>query len=253
MSRVPSCAARGALTSLVLAGVLMAGAASAATNVGSINFTLGGKRLTSPWFQAAPYTDAFGDTLETPRGQQPALGVEVAWGRSNWPVMIALDVLHCYDDGVQRFHEIPIFSLPTTDVRRRVSTLEIGLGVRRSFTVKGWSPYLGGGGAWVRGNMIAEMSDPNAGQFGVPGPTVRGRHAAFGYWVGGGLYRRLGPRFQMGLTGRLSKARMEFPERGEVRARVGGYDFVPNTSGEKIDAGGRHIGLVLGWSFPSKK
>ena len=65
------------------------------------------------------------------------LGYLLVTSSHNWPVMIALDVLHCYDDGVQRFHEIPIFSLPTTDVRRRVSTLEIGLGVRRSFTVKG--------------------------------------------------------------------------------------------------------------------
>jgi hypothetical protein len=252
MSRVPSCAARGVLASLILAGVLMAGVAAAATNVGSINFTLGGKRLSEPWFPAAPHTSAAGDTLAT-RGQQPALGIEVSWGRSNWPVMIALDVLHCYDDGVQRFHDNPIFSIPTTDVRRRVSTFEVGLGLRRAFDLKGWSPYIGGGGSWVRGNMVAEMSDPNAGEFGVPGPTMTGRHSAFGYWVGGGLYRRLGPRFQLGLTARLSKAMMLFPERGEVRGRIGGYDLVPNTSKDKIDAGGRHIGLVVGWSFPSRK
>ena len=125
MSRVPSCAARGALTSLVLAGVLMAGAASAATNVGSINFTLGGKRLSAPWFPSAPHTNAANETLAT-RGQQPALGVELAWGRSGWPVMVALDVLHCYDDGVQRFRENPIFSIPTTDWKRGLRSVSRG-------------------------------------------------------------------------------------------------------------------------------
>ena len=250
MSRVSSTTFRFVLTMLAALGALDAGLASADGNVGSVNFTLGGKRMTGDWYLSAPQTGSFGDTL-APRSSQPALGVEITWGREGWPALIALDVLHSYDDGVQHFPANPFLLIPPANVRRRARTVEIGLGVRRAWDVKGLAPYVGAGGSWVRASIDYLMSDPSQGTYGAPGPETGGRHSKVGYWVGGGVYRHLGPRFHMGLAGRYSKAQVEFPEWSAVRGGQGGYYFIPEPS--KVEAGGRHIGLVVGWSFPRRK
>lgn len=250
MSRISSCASRFVLIMLAVLGALDAGAVSAGGPVGSINFTLGGKRLTSDWYLSEPKTDATGDTLGS-RGTQPALGIELTWGREGWPALIAIDVLHSYDDGVQRYPANPLFLIPAADVRRRARIIEFGLGVRRAWTVKGLTPYIGGGGSWVRAHFDYMMSDPSQGQFGAAGPSINGHHSGLGYWVGGGIYRRIGPRLHLGLTGRYSKAKVEFPEWNRVEGGQGGYYFATNPA--KIEAGGQNIGLAVGWSFPSRK
>jgi hypothetical protein len=94
------------------------------------------------------------------------------------------------------------------------------------------------------------MSDPSQGQFGSLGPSVGGSDAAFGYWAGGGVYRRFGPRFQIGLTGRYSKATIDLPGT-RVVGESGHYRLVPVTL-PGVDAGGKHFGIVVGWSFPNR-
>lgn len=251
MSRVPSSVVRAFLTTLVLTGALGAGAgaAFAGTDVGSINFILGRKSFTNDWNLGPPTVDS------TARVGQPALGVELTWGRQGWPAMVALDVLHSYDDGIihvpQSFIIIEgiLDTIPAYDLRLRASTLEIGLGVRRAWNILGLSPYLGAGGSWVRGNAVVEKSDPNTGQFGAPLASARSRESAFGFWAGGGIYRRIGPRFQIGLAGRYSRAIL--PKTNFI---LGGTTAPPavGTVPDLYD-GGRHINLVVGWSFPSRK
>jgi len=249
MSRVPSSAARSILTILAMLGVFGAGVAFAGQNVGSINFTLGGKSMTSDWNVSQPETDASGVPLPLGRPREPALGVEATWGRAGWPVMVALDVLHSYDDGV--VHEKATLVLPAIDLRQRASTLEIGLGVRRAVTIKGVTPYLGAGGAWVRANFIVEGSVPNQGFVSEPLGSLRAAGSAFGVWVGGGIYRRLGPRLQLGLTGRYSRAKLTFHGATAIDPD-GATTFVPGDSPE-FEAGGKHIGVIAGWSFPDRK
>lgn len=249
MSRLPSLAARLVLTTLPMLGLLGGGVAFAAKSVGSVHFTLGGKRMSSDWYVGAPRTGSPGDTL-APRASQPAIGVELTWGREGWPALIALDVLHSYDDGVQRYPANQLFQIPRTDVRRRVRTLEIGLGARRSWNVKGFSPHLGAGGSWVRGHFAFEMSNPDQGAYGAPGPRIGDKRTTLGFWVGGGLYRPLGPRLQIGLAGRYSKAKLTFSEWSQVRGEQGGYVFVPDAN--EVEAGGSHIGVAVGWSFPRR-
>jgi hypothetical protein len=241
MSRVPSAVVRAILISLVLTGALGAGVAFAGTDVGSINFILGRKSLTNDWNVGLPTVDT------TARVGQPSLGVELTWGRQGWPAMIALDLLHSYDDGI--IHFPAFFTIPAVDQRVRARTLEIALGVRRAWNVIGISPYLGGGLSWVGGQFGVEISDPNAGQFGVLTASAHGREAKFGYWAGGGIYRRIGPRFQIGLAGRYSKVTLPATALildGSTPSLVVGT--VP-----ELDAGGRHVNLVVGWSFPSRK
>jgi len=241
MPRVPSSAVRAILISLLLTGALGTGAAFAATDVGSINFILGRKSLTNDWNLGPPTTDS------TARVGQPTLGVELTWGREGWPAMVALDILHSYDDGI--IHVPQFFTIPAFDQRLRARTIEIGLGARRSWNVLGWSPYLGAGGSWVRGNIEVEIIDPNAGQSGTLTAYAHSRASAFGYWAGAGLYRRLGLRFQIGLAARYSKATLPATA---VVVEQGTLPFGVTTTPE-LDGGGRHVNLVVGWSFPGRK
>ena len=95
-----------------------------------------------------------------------------------------------------------------------------------------------------------EMSDPSQGQFGAPGATLGGHDSAPGYWVGGGLFRPIGQRFQIGLAGRYSRATLTIPS-SAVQGQQGGYYFVGGDT--EVQAGGRHVGLVVGWTFPGRK
>jgi len=247
MSRVPSAVVRTILTSLVWTGALGAGVAHAGTDAGSINFILGYKSLTKDWYLGPPIVTIRGELLEPGRANQPTLGVEMTWGRQGWPAMIALDLYHSYDDGIFNF---PGFAtIPAFDLRRRARTLEVALGVRRAWNVVGFSPYLGAGGSWIGGQYAVELSDPYAAPFGELTASARGREAAFGYWAGGGIYRRIGSRFQIGLAGRYSKATLPaFALHLDGTTPPLAVDTVP-----ELDAGGRIINLVVGWSFPSRK
>lgn len=243
MSRAASSAVRAILTSLVLTAALGAGAgaAFAGTDVGSVNFILGRKSLTNDWTMGPGTQDT------TARVGQPSLGFELSWGRQGWPVMVAFDVLHSYDDGI--IHIPAFFTSPAIDLVRSGRTVEVGLGLRRSFSVLGWSPYLGAGGSWVRGDLTVKVIDPNAGQFGAVTSAAHARATAFGYWAGGGLVRRIGPRFQIGLAGRYSKATL--PATAVILDQ--GTLPIGVTTTPELDGGGRHINLVVGWSFPVRR
>jgi hypothetical protein len=244
MSRVRSSVVNAVLASL-LTSALLVGAALAA-DVGSFHFTVGRKSLTKDWYLGPPNFDATGQFHEPGRAGQYSLGLETTWGRDSWPVQIAFDVFHSYDDGI--IHVPAFFTTPAFDERLRASTFEAALGLRRSWDVLGLTPYLGAGGSWIRPNYVIEISNPNAGAFGTLLGSARMAEPAFGFWAGGGFYRKIGPRLQLGLEGRYSKATIPAAPL-----------FVDGTNGQvvshlpELDAGGRAINLVAGWSFPARK
>jgi len=247
MSRVPSAVVRAILISLVSTGALGAGVACAGTDAGSINFILGYKNLSKDWYLGPPIVTIRGELLEPGRVNQPTLGLELTWGREGWPAMIALDLYHSYDDGI--FHFPGFATFPAFDQRLRARTLEVAVGARRAWNVIGFSPYLGAGGSWIGGQFAVEVSDPYGAPFGELSAAARGREAKFGYWAGGGIYRRIGPRFQIGLAGRYSKATLPaFALHLDGTTPPLAVGMVP-----ELDAGGRNIHLVVGWSFPSRK
>lgn len=227
-------------------------AAVVRADVGAVDFTLGYKQLSPDWVVGAPQIGAAGDTLAPDDPSQPGLGIETSWGRQGWPVWLAFDVMHTYDDGVQVYPPINvgIGIIPRAAVRRRASTLELGAGVRRQWTVlNAWAPYLGAGGSWVRATVIDDVIDPAQGDFGTVVLSQRGNDSAIGWWVGGGLMRRVGPRFRFGLTARYTSARVTLPET-RVLGELPYYRFTGVQ--REVEAGGRHIGLVLGWAFPGR-
>jgi hypothetical protein len=58
--------------------------------------------------------------------------------------------------------------------------------------------------------------------------------SALGLWIGGGIYWRLGSRFNIGLAARYSSASVEL-------------------FGVDVEAGGPMYGMLLGWGWPASK
>ena len=244
MSRVASIVFRSAFLLLASLGSLGATGALASTDVGSINFTAGYKNLTSDWNLDQLQYDVYGQPLPQDRALQPALGLETTWGRKAWPVHVAFDIQNSSDDGL--WHVPAFFTEPAYDLRLRANVLEVGLGARRAFDLKWITPYLGAGGLWARAKVEVDVSDPNSGQFGTPTGHGHARSSSLGYWVGGGLYRRLGPRFQMGVAYRYSKATLDAKP-----FTVDSGSIPSNTGFPAVDGGGRTINFIVGWSYPS--
>jgi hypothetical protein len=134
--------------------------------------------------------------------EQDAYGVEVSWGDESWPFLIATDYLVSND-------EQGIFEGTTT---------ELDVGVRKIWEKGRVRPYIGGGIAFINGEI--EISGSGSDD-----------DSAIGGWIGGGVLWRLGPRFNLGFSARVSRAE-------------------PELFGIDAESGGEFVGVALGWSWP---
>lgn len=117
---------------------------------------------------------------------QGSVGVISDFGKRNWPVSIAADLLFAgtvHESGVNE---------------DTGGTMEIHLGARKIFTLENSSfrPYVGGGVALVS----AMLENENAGV------KVEDDDTAIGAWVGAGTYYAVTPSFNLGIDVRYSKA-----------------------------------------------
>jgi hypothetical protein len=189
------------LATLVLLFVLAPGDARAEAK-GEANFVLGGKMLDE-------------DDWE-PTEEQREFGVELSWGAKDWPIFIATDLLGAVSNE-------DVFDPLLGNVELTARTRELAVGVRKIWEAGAARPYLGGGLALLWAEAEADTSFFGSGSEDGSGG---------GLWFGGGIYWRLGSRFNIGVAGRIS--------RGEVD--LGGVD---------VQAGGNHLGLILGWGWPA--
>ena len=170
----------------------------ALSGTGNVNFFLGQKYLKeSDW---------------EPVEDQPEFGAEISFGGESWPVLIAVDVFGSTNEE----------TISGIDIEG--STAEIGVGVRRIWEPGRTRPYIGGGLALV----VAEFE----GRFS--GVTLSEDDTGIGAWVGGGVFWRLGSRFNLGIAARYSKAEVT----------IFGVD---------AEAGGTHVGILLGWGWPASQ
>ncbi len=132
--------------------------------------------------------------------EQDAYGVEFSWGDESWPFLIAIDFLSSNDE----------------QGNLEGTTREIDVGVRKIWERGRVRPYIGGGFAFIKGEVEGGPSDDDS---------------AVGGWIGGGVLWRLGPRFNLGFSVRVSRAEPE----------LFGIDF---------ESGGEFVGVALGWSWP---
>ena len=143
-----------------------------------------------------------------PNDSQGEFGAEVTWGGSDWPIAFATDI-------VASSAAADIIGVEVKD-----QSSELAFGVRKIWEAGHARPYIGGG--------IAKLAvQREAGGVKVDDSTL-------GAWIGGGIFWRLGSRFNIGLAARIS--------RGQV-----------TLNGTDTEAGGSHAGLILGWGWPAHK
>jgi len=150
-----------------------------------------------------------------PLEDQPEAGVELTWGDSLWPILIATDILRSSDDGT-----VDAFPIGKIDIEG--STIELDVGMRKIWEKENVRPFLGGGIAVARAKI---GFDALGLSFSEDGDGV-------GAWIGGGVFWRVGSRVNLGISGRFSS----------VDVTIDGEDF---------KAGGSHLGLLLGWGWPA--
>lgn len=191
---------RIALGLIVVAAVLSAFVPAKADADGHVNFFLGQKSLDSDdW---APIDDQF------------EFGAVMSFGQDAWPVHIAVDVLASVgqeDLGGGTFTG---------------STFEVDAGVRKIWKKGKTLPYVGAGVSVV--GAAAKLETP----FG----DTDGDGSGFGFWAGGGVFWRLGERFNIGLDVRYSDAKVDL-------------DFGSGVVARDVNAGGLQYGLLLGFGW----
>ena len=178
---------------VVIVMVLLSATSHAQQWTGNVNGLLGGKQLDrDDWGSAAAQTE---------------IGILVDFGKTQWPVSIAIDLLRS---------DIPfaeLFSFSDGE------TTELNLGVRKIWDQRARTrPYIGGGLAIISADISAR----------VLGVFVSENDAGEGLWIDGGVYWTLGEALNVGLDFRYSQADITF-------------------SGFDADAGGRHTALLLGY------
>jgi len=186
---------------LALSILLLASPVTAAFAGGDANFLLGAKPLDkNDW---------------DPVQDQGAFGAEVTFGRNTWPVWIAVD--YFVSAAVEERVPINIGGFVTSgDITG--TTFEFDFGIRKIWGKKRTRPFLGGGVGVVGATYDADVTDDSDQTAAV--------------WAGGGVFWRLGRRFNLGGTVRWSDAQVTL------------FD-------NDVQAGGVTYGLLLGWGWPA--
>jgi hypothetical protein len=163
-----------------------------------VNFVLGQKMLDEDdWKDPGTGADL---------SDQPEFGVCSTFGKEGWPVQIALDLTASVDD------------VTLGGIEVEGSTSELAAGIRKIWKKNKARPFFGGGLAMVNGEF-------DIGGFSFDDDAV-------GYWIDGGVFWRLGRRFNLGIEARFSRAEITL-------------------FGVDGEAGGEHIGLILGFGKAS--
>lgn len=155
---------------------------------------------------------------------QNEVGLEFDFKNAGWGVSLALDVLVSWDEQTERITIRDGFGNEITSFKADVKgyTVETDAGLRyihERFPVK---PFLGGGLSMVYAK--AEVD--------IPGDKIDDSDIGVGLWVNGGVYATLFERVNLGFEGRWSSAEVDFD------------DF-----GNDTDAGGWHLGVLIGYHW----
>lgn len=205
---------------VVAAAVLFAAGSAAVQAETNLNFVLGKKYL---------------DSDDWPVGDnQGSLSFLSTFGPRSWPVQIAVDLMT--SGFAESSFEIdrPGVEITGDDVVQ--ATYELGVGVRKIWRTGRARPFVGGGLAiiWARqGRVEFLLPPPEVGHPDViprPPMIISEEDEAPGAWLDGGIFWRLGKRFNIGLEARYSRAELSF-------------------TGREVQAGGFNLGLILGWGW----
>lgn len=172
---------------------------------GHVNFFIGQKSLDS-------------DDWE-PADKQPEFGAIMSFGNTDWPIHIAVDVM---TSAKEEDVDDPFFGSATLTA----ATIEGSFGARKIWNAGNVRPYVGGGIALISAGV----------EFEELGITVDASDTAVGPWISGGVFWRLGSRFNLGFDVRWSSAEVDL-------------DFGDGFVAEDVKAGGLHGGITLGFGW----
>jgi outer membrane protein with beta-barrel domain len=186
----------------VAALLLATACVSPALAAGNVNLVLGGRTLSD---------DAFwNDQLPANFSSQAVFGVDVNFGPSSWPIRL--------EAGAHASVKQETFF--GSDVTASVG--EGYFGVNKTWNQKGGKlyPFIGGGVANVTATIDARGSSRD--------------DDSSGYYLHGGVFFRLGRRFNLGVDVRALRG---------TSMTIGGVDF---------DSDYNQAGLLLGWGWPAR-
>jgi hypothetical protein len=143
----------------------------------------------------------------------------MSFGGADWPVLIAVDVLTSGE-------EEDVFNGPFGASKLTAGTFEGAFGVRKIWQSWNVHPYAGGGIA-----LVGAGAEYEAGIFDIDADD-----AAIGPWLGGGVFWRLGSRFNLGFDVRYSSADVDL-------------DFGAGVIQHNVRAGGFHGGITVGFGW----
>ncbi len=157
-----------------------------------------------------------------PFAEHGEFGVEVTWGKKDWPVLFATDIFLSDDE---QFATDPLDPFnPMTVMKATGETSEIGLGIRKIWGKKRFHPYVSGGLVFI----LAELNGQRVGLSG----GLNDDDVGAGVWADGGAFWRIGPHWGLGIGARYSRAKVT----------LFGNDF---------EAGGRHYNVSWSYSWPA--
>jgi opacity protein-like surface antigen len=160
---------------------------------------------------------------------QPEIGVSVNLD-FQWPIVLAIDLLSTHTDKTRTTDA----AFPVT-TKTKIDTLELDLGVRKIWEIKKWRPYVGGGLAMIQFDAKQTTSIDILGNI-VQDTLIDDDYSTVGFWVGGGTLWTLPEGFNLGAELRYSDADADLTSEGF-------------TAKQSFDAGGYHIGVMLGYHW----
>lgn len=190
--------------------------ALASAGPGYVNFLLGQKVFDSDHWD--------------PIDKQSAIGVEGVFGKATWPVSLDAYLARASKEKTGTVEDK--FGNPI-DLTLDATTVEVGLGVNKTWQRKKLYPYLNAGALMAKIDVTARSA----------GTSASDDDKGFGFWGGGGVFYRVGSTFNLGGAVRYSSANVNF---NSFTTTIGN---IPVAGGD-VPAGGLTFGFLLGWGWP---
>lgn len=192
----------------LLGSLLMLAVVTPALAGGNANFVLGSRKLDKDFWEPTEDQGVFQATID--------------FGKQGWPVNIAVGV------GASASEKKTAFDPFTSSFDKLTGSVsELSVGVMKVWETKGNTrPFLGGGVSDVMAKF--EFDEPGPGKISEDDTSV-------GYYAQGGVFWRIGRRFNIGLEARVLTG---------THIRIG-------AAGGDADYG--QFGLLLGWGWPPRR
>lgn len=166
-----------------------------------------------------------------PADEPISFGAAVSFGKVDWPLMIALDVVVSRDEGSDSYSYPGYYYYYDLDVDVEVTTRELAVGVRK-FWGENVHPFIGGGIELFQTDYQVDAS-----LFGLPSITIfDDDDTDLAFWANAGIYWDLGDRFNLGAHVRYSDAD------ATISSTAPGIDL-------DLDLSGFHYGVLAGWRW----